>query len=118
MASIRRRVAKNAELRQSLREGRSDPKARVLKFIEEMDTELRNAIDDFDRWGKIEVTTMKLTGDMQIIDPEATISLEWLGDDLKSMRLTGVRITWGDAYAAMTGRSKSELIDVSDLLFG
>lgn len=95
---IRRRQEKNKKIREEVAANRTDPEARIQRFLSDMDDSLREAIDTVDKIELIDVESKRLLSDLRSSDLECGIKLEWFGDDEASLRLEGVRVTWGEKY--------------------
>lgn len=115
---IRRRQEKNKKIREKITDGRTDVEVRVVRFLEEFDTEFKRATDALDKHHTIDIESNKLINDLHFIDPQCSIELVWFGDDEESMRLSGIRVIWGEKYKEEKGISYDDtLFDVSDILF-
>lgn len=115
-AMIRRRVSRAKKIK----EEKIGLTAReiVINFLGRFDEQLRATDSVVEKYWLIESESQKLLSDIGRIDPDAEIELVWFGDDMKTMRLEGVRIRWGNDYRSKMEIDKEELIDLASILFG
>lgn len=115
---IRRRLEKNKKIRDNINENRTNPPERVYKFLTEFDDKLNSTQDTLDKIDLIDLESRTLLTDLRASDPMCSIEMVWFGDDEEALRLSGVRVTWGEEYKKKEGIVYDDtLFDVVDALF-
>lgn len=115
-AMIRRRVAKTEKQRID-KANDTDPRQRILRFLGDFDESLRSCETDVEKYWLIESEPQRLLSDLQRIDPGCEIELVWFGEDMKDIRLEGVRVTWSPEYSTRNSIDQEELVDLAGLMF-
>lgn len=116
-AMIRRRVSRARKLKEDARI-KGNPRELVIRFLGEFDEKLTACGSVVEKYWLIEAECQRLLSDIQRIDPEAHIELMWFGDNIDSMRLEGVKISWGEEYRASEEMEKETVVDLTSILFG
>jgi hypothetical protein len=114
-AMIRRRVSRAKKIKQS----KCNLSARelIFNFLSSFDDELRSCESVVEKYWLIESSSIKLMSDLNLIDLGAQLELIWHGNDIDSLRLEGVRVTWSEDHVSRTGETREELFDVASILF-
>lgn len=116
-AMIRRRVSRARKLKEDA-QIKGNPRELVIRFLGEFDEKLTTCESVVEKYWLIEAECQRLLSDVQRIDSEAHIELMWFGDNIDSMRLEGVKISWGEEYRASEGIEKETVVDLTSILFG
>jgi hypothetical protein len=116
---IRRRVSKQRELKDKLRD-RTNPEARILRFLQEFgkrfEEEKTNGTEPA-LSALIQAESSRLMSDINLIDPEANLELTWYGDDVKSLQIDGVRIKWSAKYVEDHKIPDELYVDATSIFF-
>ena len=115
---IRRRLEKNRKISAEIAENRKDPEERVYKFLNSFDNKLLSTLDSLDKIQLIDNESANLLFDLRCSDPDCSIELVWFGDKEEDLRLTGVRVKWGEEFKKQKGITYDDtLFDIADALF-
>lgn len=115
-AMIRRRVSKAKKLKEQSKI-QEDPRDLVIEFLGEFDKALKECRSIVEKYWLIEGESQKLLSRLQRIDPEAQIEMVWYGNNAESLRLEGIKITWGESYRIANSLDQESLIDLTSILF-
>lgn len=109
---IRRRMEKNRKFKEK-KGGNLDIETYLEDLLEKVNKTLASAKNELDRYWTVDDLPGKVLKDITPMDPGASISLNWRGEDAETLVLESVTIEWSEKTREEKGFPVSTHVDVT-----